>query len=294
MARSRRRKGRKSNNATNWILLASIGIIAVFCGYIYITEPEIVSIDEATLCPEDDRSIPHLDILLFERNRRVNVLTRKFEPISPNTTLEIRRQIEKHLQTIPKHSLVEVYEVSYDSSEQFNPFASFCNPGDGSEINELTGNPRLAAQRYQEMFRTPFRSVIDKLSTWNPRYQHSLMSSLGGVTRLVLGNPRFEHATKSLTIVSDFVVPENFNRFGSIPSSFAEVSMSSTLGSFEDFARLDGLKLDFRGAQIRMILNRMRYVTIPDIQGPEHTTWWEKFFDSQNGSVMEVILVGEQ
>lgn len=276
------------------MLVALVGTAVAAFVYFYITAPETVRVDGTTLCPEDDRFIPHLEILLFERNRRVNMLTREFEPISRNTVVEIRRQIEKHLNAVPKYSLVEVYEVSYDSSEQFRPFATFCNPGDGSDINEFTGNPRLAAQRYQEMFRTPFLLAIDKLSEWDPKYQHSLMDSLGGVARLVLGNPRYEHTTKSLTIVSDFVVPENFSLPDRIPSSFAEVSSSSTLGRFGDFAAAGGLTLDFRGAEIRMILNRMRYVTIPDIQGTEHTVWWERFFDSQNGSVTEVIHVGER
>lgn len=249
-------------------------------------------VDSETLCPEEESSIPHIEVLLFERNRR-RLDGPESDPLPPNTALEIRRQIEKRLQDLPKYALVEIYEVSYSKKKQFDPIARFCNPGDGSDTSELTGNPKLEKYRYQEMFSRPFEDVVEQLSSWDPNYRYSLVDSLGGVARLVLGNPKFERAAKSLMVVSDFVVPENFARSGEIPKSFAQVSPSMKLGDFEEFEKAGGARYDFRGASVRMILNRMTYDTIPDIQGPAHAVWWERFFHSQNAIVEEVVQVGE-
>ena len=294
MSRTRRRKRRGGESPSTWLILAVIVVAVVVFGYFHTTRPDPVRYDTKTLCPEDERLIPHHEVLLFERNRRFNSQGTRSIPLPPNTALEIRRQIERHLQDLPLYAFVEIYEVSYTDDKQFDPVAGFCNPGDGSHISEWTGNPRLAEQRYREMFRQPFRGVVERLSSWDPDYRYNLMDSLDGVTRLVLGNPKFERATKSLTVVSDFVVPENFAKPGWIPKSFAQVSLSMKLGNFEDFANAGGARYDFHGAEVRMILNRFLYSSIPNIQGPSHTVWWERFFDSQNAIVKEVIQVGEQ
>ena len=293
MARSRRRKRRGGESVSTWLIAAGLVAAAVVSVYVVVTSPDPVQYDAETLCPEDERLITHHEVLLFERNRRRDAKTREFIPLPPNTALEIRRQIETRLQDLPIYALVEIYEVSYDDSKQFAPVAGFCNPGDGSHISEWTGNPNLAKQRYLEMFRKRFQDVVKRLSSWNPDYRYNLMDSLGGVTRLVLGNPKFEHAAKSLTVVSDFVVPENFARPGRLPKSFAQVDLSMKLGNFEDFANAGGARYDFRGAAVRMILNRFLYSSIPNIQGPAHTAWWERFFNSQNAIVEEVVQVGE-
>ncbi len=286
-----RRNGESGESASTWLILVGIVVFVMAFGYFSITSSDPVRSDDETLCPEDASLITHHEVLLFERNRRRK--GPQFIPLPPNTALEIRRQIETSLQDLPIYALVEIYEVSYDDDKQFAPVASFCNPGDGSHISEWTGNPRLAEYRYREMFRKPFQDVVERLSSWNPDYKYSLVDSLGGVTRLVLGNPKFEHTTKSLTVVSDFVVPENFVRPGRIPKSFAQVGLSMKLGNFEDFANAGGAQYDFRGAAVRMILNRFLYSSIPNIQGPAHTAWWERFFDSQNAIVEEVVQVGE-
>ena len=62
---------------------------------------------------------------------------------------------------------------------------------------------------------------------------------------------------------------------------------------FRRLRECGGARYDFRGAAVRMILNRFLYSSIPNIQGPAHTAWWERFFNSQNAVVEEVVQVGE-
>lgn len=293
MARRRRRGRRRREPVSTWLMVGGIFAIVAFFGYIYITDTPPPKVDPRTLCPEESSQIPHLEVLLFERNRRTDSETKQFSPISPNVVLEIRREVESHLDTLPKYSLVEIYEVNYSSSEQFRPVARFCNPGDGSDLSELTGNPRLAKQRYRERFRDPFNRIVESMSAWSPDNRYGLVDSLGGIARLVLGNPEFDHASKSLIVVSDFVVPQNFIINGKIPNSFSDVPTSVPLGSFDEFVGAGGLRFDFRGAEVRLIIQRVEYAYIPDIQGAPHISWWERFFDAQNATVEEVARVGE-
>ncbi len=274
-------------------MMAGIVVIVAFFGYIYLTDTPPPKIDPQTLCPEEPSQVPHLEVLLFERNRRTDFETKQFSPISPNVVLEIRRQVESRLNTLPKYSLVEIYEVNYSSSEQFQPVVRFCNPGDGSDRSELTGNPRLAQQRYRERFRDAFNRIVESLSAWSPGNRYGLVDSRGGVARLVLGNPEFGHASKALSVISDFIVPQNFAVNGRISQSFAEVPSSARLGSFDEFVSAGGVRFDFRGTAVQLIVQRVEYAYIPDIQGAPHISWLERFFDVQNPTVEEVARVGE-
>ena len=293
MAQAGRWKRRGGEAASTWLMVAVILAVVASIAYFNLKNASIPS-DEKTLCPEDEKHIPHHAVLLFERNRRADPETDEFNPFPANTVTEIQQKIEKRvLQNLPTRALVEIYEVNYDRDKPFVPVARFCNPGRGSHFNKWTGNPRLAEQRYREKFLKPVQSEVDRLSRWSPDYRYSLVDSLGGVARLVFSNPKFEHADKSLTVVSDFVVPENFAKPGSIPKSFSEVDMSMKLGKYEDFANARRARYDFRGAVVRMIATRMAYKTIPYIQGAAHVQWWGRFFTSQNAKLKEFVQVGE-
>lgn len=288
MARAGRWKRRGGEAASTWLMVAVILAVVASIAYFNLTNAPI-PFDEKTLCPEDEKHIPHHAVLLFERNRRADP-----NPFPANTVTEIQQKIEKRvLQSLPTRALVEIYEVNYDRDKPFVPAARYCHPGSGSHFNKLTGNPRLAEQRYREKFLKPVQSEVDRLSRWSPDYRYSLVDSLGGVARLVFSNPKFEHAAKSLTVVSDFVVPENFAKSGWIPKSFSEVDMSMKLGKYEDFKKARRARYDFRGAVVRMIATRMAYKTIPDIQGAAHVQWWECFFTSQKAKLKEFVEVGE-
>lgn len=296
MARRRRRGGRhrrRQEPLSTWLMVGAIALIVSVLGYIYLTDEPDPVMDPETLCPESMSRIPHLEVLLFERNRRVHWETKEFTPISPNLVLEIRRQLERQLLSMPKYAMVEVYEVNYRQSELFSPIARFCNPGDGSDLSELTGNPRLAEQRYREKFREPFRKIVESMTEWSPEYSYGLVETLGILSRLALGNPELHHASKSLTVVSDFIVPQNFIINGRVPKSFSGIPRSAPLADFGDYFSSGGSRADFAGASVRMLVQGIEYVNIPDIQGAEHIAWWERYFDAQNAFVEEVVRVGD-
>lgn len=291
--RSGGRRGRSGSGVPNWAIIACLVLIVSGLSYVYYFSPKPIKVDDTTLCPEQMEVIPHHEVLLFERNRRVRPRTNQPIQLEANTRAEIEMKTWQILKSVPKHSLVELYEVNYSDQVKFRPTMRLCNPGDGSGISGISGNPALARERYRSMFLERFREEFEELSTWNPDHGYSLVDSLGGVARLVMGNPELAHAAKSLTVVSDFIVPQNFTSGGRIVRSFADVSLSDRLGSFEEYRAAGGGSLDFRSARVRLIIHRQEYVRIPNIQGDAHENWWKTFFNSQNAFVEEVVRVGE-
>ena len=264
-----------------------VAAIAAFLIY-QLTGEKTPTTDKATFCPIDARHIPHVEVVVFERNRRSDAETGKFRPLSPNTIMQIRRHLEQRLVGLPKYTMVAVYEANYQEANLYNPVDRFCSPGDGSNLTGWTGNPALAKERYEKKFKSRFAQLTGNLSQWKPGYSYSLMTALRAVDRLELSNPELDHATKALTVVSDFLVPENFGH-----ENWKKVTMSTPLADFEATAHSRKLRFDFSGAIVHMLYIDVRYVNIPNVQGPAHQDWWRQFFESQNAILEEITAVGQ-
>lgn len=285
--RANRRRSRSSAgeaNRTTWILGTVVAAMAVGGFWFWMSAPAAADLDEATLCPSDPALVPLVHTVLLERNRRLDPETLEFAPMDPNTAREIERLLLDELTSLPVHAKVVVHEVSYDGQELFEPISVACNPGNGDEVSAIYGNPQMARQRYRERFLNPLRELFRTHSSWSPENSYSLWQSLDGVAR-EFGDPALKHAARSLTVVSDFVVPRNFGkssfrgiRSGSKPTAAPPDPNWNTTG--------------FGGAEVRLIYARMKYVFIPDIQGEEHLEWWRRYFTDREAIVSEVHHVG--
>lgn len=280
--RSRSRSG--ETNRTTWVLGAVVAAMIVGGLWFWMSAPAVADLDDATLCPTDPALVPLVHTVLLERNRRLDPETLDFAPMDPNTAREIERRLLDELTALPVHAKVVVYEVSYDGQELFEPVSVACNPGNGDEVSALYGNPRVARQRYRERFLEPLRELFRTRTAWSKEHSFSLWHSLDGVAR-EFGDPALKHAARSLTVVSDFVVPRNFGR-----RNFRGVGpeWEATASPDEPTWNTNG----FGGAEVRLIYTRMKYVFIPDIQGERHLDWWKRYFADRDAMVSEVHHVG--
>ncbi len=280
--RSRSRAG--ETNRSTWILGTVVAAMIVGGLWFWWSAPAAADLDEATLCPSDPALVPLVHTVLLERNRRVDAETLEFAPMDPNTAREIERRLLDEVTDLPVHAQVVVREVSYDPQELFEPISVACNPGNGDEVSALYGNPRMARKRYRDRFLKPLRELFEAHSSWSPEHSYSLWQSLDGVAR-EFGDPALEHAARSLTVVSDFVVPQNFGLTtwrGIRPESKSTAAPPDP----------DWNTTGFGGAEVRLIYARMKYMFIPDIQGEEHLEWWRRYFTDRDAVVTEVHHVG--
>ena len=285
--RANRRRSRSRTGETNrstWILGTVVAALIVGGLWFWWSVPAAADLDEATLCPSDPALVPLVHTVLLERNRRVDAETLEFAPMDPNTAREIERLLLDGLTDLPVHAKVVVYEVSYDGQELFEPVSVACNPGNGDEVGVLYGNPRMARQRYRDRFLQPLRELFRTRTSWSPEHSFSLWHSLDGVARK-FADPALKHAARSLTVVSDFVVPRNFGR-----STFLGVrpDWEPTASPDQPQWNTNG----FGGAEVRLIYARMKYMFIPDIQGEKHLEWWKRYFTDRDAMVTEVHHVG--
>lgn len=282
---ARRRSRNSGSDFTTWIL--GTAIVLIVGGYIAVrvSTPAPADLDQETLCPTDPALIPRVHAILLERNRRVIVDTGEFAPMDPNTVSEIRRLLTEELAALPRYTKVVLHEVSYDRRTLFDPVATLCRPDDGSNDNVITGNPEMVRRRFDERFLGPLTKIIGERSGWSPDHRYSLWQSLDGVARLVFGDPALAHAGRSLSVVSDFVVPQNFG-------------LSSWQGFHPGVERresppaLNYRTPSFGGAEVTMLYVRIHYREIPDIQGNEHLGWWDRYFTDRDAMIAEVHHVG--
>lgn len=283
---ARRRTARRNGgDRAAWLLGGLLAVFLVGMAAFWWNAPAAADLDEATLCPTDPALVPRVHAVLLERNRRVWADTGEFSPMDPNTARQVRRLLVEELQALPPFAKVVVHEVAYDERREFEPLIEKCNPGDGSTASRLYENPGLARQRYRDAFAEPLRALLEERSGWSPDRSHSLLHSLDGVARMVFGDPRYARAARSLTVVSDFVVPQNFG-------------LTSWFGIHPGAARVEAPPppgpgaAGFDGAEVGLIYARIRYRSIPDIQDAEHLAWWNRYFGERGATVTEVRHVG--
>lgn len=283
---ARRRRSRAGTGAlATWILGAVIVLIVGAYLAIRMSTPAQADLDQATLCPTDPSLIPQVHAILLERNRRVFAGTGDFAPMDPNTAHEIRRLLTEELVALPLYTKVVLHEVSYDRKTLYDPVATLCRPDDGSNDNEITGNPAMAKRRFEERFLDPLTEIIGERSGWSPDHRFSLWQSFDGLARLAFADPALAHAGRSLSVVSDFVVPQNFGL-----SSWRSLRPGAAVR--EEPPAPNWRTPSFGGAEVTMLYVRMRYEGIPDIQGNEHLGWWERYFTDRDAIIREVHHVG--
>lgn len=282
--RGRSRSTTGGANRTTLVLGLVISVMVLGGAWLWWSRPPTVGRDEVTLCPSDPALIPVVHTVLLERNSRWIARTGEFAPMDPNTIQEIAKHLLREVASLPKFSQVVVHEVSYDRETIFEPVASICNPGDGSDGNIVFSNPALAQEEYRDRYLQPFRTILHERGGWSKDHAYSLWDALDRVAGLIFGDPALAHAGRSLSVVSDFIVPENFGAKSLRTRSNAELTEAPPAPTF----RSPG----FGGAEVKMVYVRKRYRDTPDIQGEEHLGWWTRYFTDRDAVVTEVHHVG--
>ncbi len=151
MARISARQKRQARNRRKGIAILSVSFVALgaaTAGYIYLKQSRS-QLDPDTLCPTTGPTFT------------TAILIDSTDPLAAVQKDYVQKYFDEFSETIPRGALVSMYSASNYSEQQFEPTARLCNPGDGSGASELTSNPQRLRQRWQDMFREPFRNMVE-------------------------------------------------------------------------------------------------------------------------------------
>ena len=152
MARRRRRS--RGNAGDAWKLVGGIALVlvtfAVVAGWIVmrldVADRPVLS--EETLCPTDGPR--GITVVLLDASDGLPEIAQQ----------EVRGYLVGLSEELEPYSLLELRLLD-PSVRGGRVVFSRCNPGDGSNLNELIGNPQLARRQWLEGFRQPLEDALN-------------------------------------------------------------------------------------------------------------------------------------
>ena len=144
------------------------------------------------------------------------------------------------------------------------PVVSVCNPGDGSDLDEFTGNPDLARKRFEERFLGPIKEAISRLVEAEPASSSPIVESIRGIgVSSFFTDSKSDHKNR-LIVISDMIQHSkniSFYRDGFALSDKEFSSHAAELGY------IDQVEL--------FVIGREHPATM---QGKELIEFWRKYF----------------
>jgi hypothetical protein len=238
-------------------LLVVAAISAAVYSAVYREKPA----DQITLCPAAGPS-GHV-IVLVDKSDPMSFTQRKdFEVLY--------RDIVSTL--VPKNHLLSVYALADDFKATSEPLLELCNPGDGSDVSQINGNPAMVKKVFDAKYLRPMLELSDQLLTDKPGKASPIleMVQLVGITGF---NKRSVAGEHRLIIISDMVQNSSqLNMYKSVPAYAAFVSTPSGQKTVAD---IKGAKVE-----IRMLLNT------PALQGEALLNFWRQYIRQSGGNVV--------
>lgn len=136
-----------------WLAVAAVGALLILAiaglAWTYLTARSGYVELGSDLCPLADGP-----------NAKLLVLVDTTDPLADLTRQEILAKLGETAANAPKGSLIEIRTVRETAPHAQTVF-SLCNPGNGSDLVHLTGNPRLALEQWREGFQEPLSKAMN-------------------------------------------------------------------------------------------------------------------------------------
>jgi hypothetical protein len=150
----RRRSSRRSRGSTEtakYVLAAVLMLLALSAsgaflfGWMKVKPPP--KLDQTSYCPIDG---PYSIIV---------ILIDSSDPLPDPAVKEVKTKLFDTADALEPYGLLEIRVLN--AAGTGHVIFSRCNPGDGSNLNEFTGNPALALKRWHESFRAPLEKILE-------------------------------------------------------------------------------------------------------------------------------------
>ncbi len=225
-------------------------------------------LDKASGCPQ---SGPHsITAILLD-------LT---DPVSPVQKEALIKYLDDLTSTIPQYGELALFTIKPTSNELLHPVLEVCNPGRGSDVNMLTGNPALVEKRWQKNFYNKFNDALSRLLTSEPDATSPILECIQQIAvQLYLGN-KVQKIPKELIIISDMI------------QNTKGLSQYRRIESFQTFRTSSYyLKVRPQLSGVKVKIFYLRRTTASRIQGKRHIEFWNDYFTDAGGTLEEVISV---
>lgn len=237
MARSRRRGG-GSNNAGQIALIFAllVALVALVGGLSWLfvkANAQYVPREATTLCPKAGYTSQTL------------VLLDTTDALAAVTRTQVLQKLRDLVSAIPKDGFFELRLLTANAEESV-PVVSLCNPGDGSDIDPLTGNPDRARDRWQHEYASKVEAALMQGIEGAEQDFSPIMETLQRMAAERLTASRDRAIPTRIVVVSDMI--QHTDTYSHYRDGLSEVAYTA--------GPRDRLATDFAGADLEFWLVR--------------------------------------
>jgi hypothetical protein len=250
------------------LIMAGIVLVALAVGGAYAwvvhTTPDL---DTATLCP----AVGPVSLTV--------VLLDTTDPLTPVQREALNNRLENIKADVPKHGAIALYSVVPSGRDVLRPEIMLCNPGRGSEVSSIAGNPRLVEKRWREAFSERMDAVLSRVLARSESSSSPIMESIQATAVTAFGRSSRPTARR-LVVVSDMI------------QHTVALSQYKTLSSFQDFEKTEGyrsIRADLRDVDAELLY--VRRPTKRSVQGRAHIEFWQSYFGALGATLTRVVAL---
>jgi hypothetical protein len=198
------------------------------------------------------------------------------DPISPTTLTDLKNQFGGIVKGIEKWGYLRVVSLTGKPGEIPLMFHG-CNPGDGSDIDNWTGNPEMARRRWDEAFDKPLDKLPDEIANGTAAAQSPIMAAIQKVKLTVFDGEIGAGRPNMLFVASDMI--EHTDLYSQYKSGPDYQKYLGSLASKEYRTDLDGVDVS------------LLYIERPNrkFDAADHAEFWTQWVERQDGKFVSVV-----
>lgn len=227
--------------------------------------------DPQTLC--DVKGASGVTVLLIDAT----------DIITPIQRQAIANRLTQLLSQLRSNERLDVYEIRPDR-DLLTPVFSKCRPISPDEVNEATGNKRLAQQRFDTEFNQRLTATLDSLLKGAPSDRSPIMEAVQSADVRSFQSPTLKTEAagihRRLIVVSDMLENgEAGSHYGGEPAFDAYKKTPAFVQFRSDLSGVD------------VVILYLRRATARQVQGTAHIDFWDRWFSAQGASLERAIPI---
>lgn len=268
---TRRRTRRRTENGSGllgWSLAGAIGILTFTgLGYAAFATSKAARFGE-DLCNVNGPSAVTV------------VLVDATDSISPLQQTAISNRLDRISRELVANERLAVFEISPDRA-QLEPILSICRPVTAAETSEVTGNKKIAAQKFDQNFKPKVAAALNRLLARKAADQSPIMEGVQAASVAAFQATDLpDDAPKRLIVVSDML------QHGPAGSHYRGLPDFESYRTSPSFARATS---DLSGVDV--VLLYLRRDNANGVQGMNHIEFWTRWFAAQGAEDFKAIPI---
>jgi hypothetical protein len=248
------------------ILLALVTLAAAGWGvHLWVTAPAPTQRDKVTLCPATQPK----DIIV--------IVLDTTDGLPDPARIEATTRLTDLIDASPQGALLDMRVID-PAHPAGRLVLTLCNPGDGRNLSEWTGNPDMAKRLWRERFREPLVRALEGSLQTTPAKSSPLLATFQGIALGRFTGAQVASAHKRLVIVSDLIehVPGEYSQYPPADLHYARFKSSPVYRK---------LHTDLQGADVTIFYIDRNGPGCRPIDTGAHMIFWTSWIEDNNGRV---------